>query len=93
MTDNKITKRVRTHDAETPTRRGRAALPVEPQEEHALAQAAAAIELVTAVVPKAFTLTLDDHSVARYETGTQDMPRAHAEHWYSKAQGVEIYGE
>lgn len=50
-------------------------------------------DMVTAVVPKAFKLTLDDHKHVEYEAGTQDMPRAHAEHWFAVAMGVEIYGD
>lgn len=45
---------------------------------------------VTVVVPKAFTFTTDDHKQVKYGIGIQDMPRAHAEHWFSKAHGVEI---
>lgn len=48
-------------------------------------------ELVTAIVPKSFKLTLDDHTQVQYHAGTQDMPRSHAEHWFSGAMGVEIY--
>lgn len=50
-------------------------------------------DMVTAIVPTSFQLTLDDHAHVKYEAGTQDMPRAHAEHWFAVAMGVEIYGE
>lgn len=48
-------------------------------------------DMVTAIVPKAFQLTLDNHERVAYEPGTMDMPRAHAEHWFAVAMGVEIY--
>jgi len=41
-------------------------------------------------VPKAFNLQLDDGSMVRYEAGTETMLDEHAEHWYAKANGVEI---
>ena len=50
-------------------------------------------DMVTAIIPTAFQLTLDNHHHVKYEAGTQDMPRAHAEHWFAVAMGVEIYGE
>lgn len=48
-------------------------------------------EKVTVMIPKAFTLTLEDHTQVKYGAGTDEMPIEHAEHWYSKAMGVEIY--
>lgn len=48
-------------------------------------------EKVTVVVPKAYQLTLDDHSPVRYEMGTQEMPVNHAAHWFSRAMGVKVY--
>jgi len=50
-------------------------------------------DMVTAIIPTAFQLTLDNHAHVKYEAGTQDMPREHAEHWFAVAMGVEIYGE
>lgn len=47
-------------------------------------------ELVTAAVPRPLMLTDDNSVVHKYDVGVQDMPRAHAEHWYAKAHGVEI---
>lgn len=47
-------------------------------------------DLVTAVVPKAFRLTCDDNTVIDYGVGIQDMPKSHATHWFSKAQGVQV---
>lgn len=42
-------------------------------------------------VPKAFTLTDDDHKPHHYTVGTHPkMPIAHAEHWFARAHGVEI---
>lgn len=49
------------------------------------------VEMATAIVPKAFTLTLDSHQPVRYEAGTQEMPLAHATHWFSRAMGVKVY--
>jgi len=48
-------------------------------------------EKVTVVVPKAFTLTLDDGGLFRVEAGTQEMPADIAAHWFSRAQGVKVY--
>lgn len=46
---------------------------------------------VTVSVPHAYTLTLDNGGVAHYKPGMQEMPVEHAEHWFSKAQGVTVY--
>lgn len=48
---------------------------------------------VIALVPKHLRLSLDDGNVVDYPAGTQDMPRSHAEHWFSIGQGVTIHGE
>jgi hypothetical protein len=48
---------------------------------------------VVAVVPKDFTLTLDNHQRVEYRNGTYPMDRSHALHWWSAMQGVEIYEE
>ena len=48
-------------------------------------------ETVTVRIPRNFTLTLDDHTQVHYKAGTDEMPIEHAEHWYSKVHGVEIY--
>ena len=48
-------------------------------------------EMVTVVIPKDFTLTLDDQTLHPYPAGVQEMPRSHASHWFSKAQGVVEY--
>jgi hypothetical protein len=41
-------------------------------------------DLVSVTVHTAFNLTPDDGSERiRYETGVQDIPRSHADHWYS----------
>ena len=55
------------------------------------AEAKAKLDLVDAIVPKAFKLTLDDHTHVNYEAGTQPMPRTHVEHWFAKAHGVTLY--
>lgn len=48
-------------------------------------------EEVTVVVPRPYTLTTGPGTAVSYEAGTQEMPKSHAEHWYSRAHGVEIY--
>ena len=48
--------------------------------------------LVVAVVKKRYTIVLPDRSTATYAPGNVTMPREHAEHWYSKANGTEIIG-
>lgn len=48
-------------------------------------------ELVTVVVPKAYTLNRDDGAVRRFEAGTQEMSVLDAAHWFSRAQGVKVY--
>lgn len=57
----------------------------------ASAPAANTQALVTAVVPRGFTLTDEEHKEFRYEAGTQEMRLDHANHWYSRACGVSIY--
>jgi hypothetical protein len=47
-------------------------------------------DLVTAIVPKPFKFTCDDGTTIDYDVGVQDMPKKHANHWWSKAQGVSI---
>jgi len=46
---------------------------------------------VTVTVPKAFKLRISAELLVEYRAGVQQMPRVHAEHWYSKANGVSIY--
>lgn len=48
-------------------------------------------DIVTAVVPKAFKLTDDRYRMFEYDAGVIDMPRSHAEHKYSIANGVSIH--
>lgn len=48
-------------------------------------------ELVTVTVPKMFKLRKVDHSEITVAAGVQEMPRWMAEHWWSAANGVEIY--
>ncbi len=48
-------------------------------------------QFVTVTVPKPFKLRQASHEVVEYAAGVQEMPVEHAEHWYSKANGVEIY--
>ena len=47
-------------------------------------------DLVAVFVPHPFILTTSGHRETHYDAGVQDMPRAHAEHDYSRAHGVEI---
>ena len=50
-----------------------------------------AAKTVTVTAPKAFQLRLDNHNVKHVKAGIQEMLEEHANHWYSKAHGVEIY--
>lgn len=45
---------------------------------------------VIVMVPKGFKLRMNDHVVIDYPAGAYPMPRAHAEHWYAKANKVTI---
>lgn len=47
-------------------------------------------EVVIVLTPKRYHLTLDDGTVVEYQAGTPSMPRSHAEHFYSIANGVTI---
>ena len=61
------------------------------QGEEAAAEAKKEGEAVVHVnVPTPFRLTLDNLQEIQYHVGAQKMPLAHAEHWYAKANGVEI---
>jgi hypothetical protein len=46
---------------------------------------------MTVVVPKDFKLRVSHDSVVDYKAGVCEMPPEHATHWYSKANGVQIY--
>lgn len=48
-------------------------------------------ETVTVLIPKNFTLTLDDHTQVSYVAGVDEMPIEHASHWWSVQNGVEVY--
>lgn len=50
-------------------------------------------ETVSCTVPKAFKLQLDHGETVDIREGIQDLPRSHADHWYAKANGVEINEE
>lgn len=49
------------------------------------------VEMVTVTVPKAYSLNLDLFRKIEIKAGVQEMERAWAEHWWSKANGVTIY--
>lgn len=53
-----------------------------------LAEKLAAEEKILVNVPKAFILTLDDHTPIQVRVGVQKMPKTMVDHWYSKAMGV-----
>lgn len=55
------------------------------------AAAVAGEPLVTAVVPRAFVLTLKFGVEVAVPAGLQELPQSIAENWYSKANGVTIY--
>jgi hypothetical protein len=52
-------------------------------------QAAAAT--VTVIVPKKYSLRIDYEKVVTVMPGVQTMLRKYADHWYSKANGVQIF--
>lgn len=56
-----------------------------------MAAAVAGEPLVTAVVPRAFVLTLKLGVEVAVPAGLQELPQSIAENWYSKANGVTIY--
>ena len=47
---------------------------------------------VIAIVKNRFSLMLPGAKKVTYAPGHIEMPRSHAEHWYSKAQGVMVAG-
>lgn len=49
------------------------------------------VEMVTVTVPKAFKLRIDNFRELNIKAGVQEMEAELANHWYSKANGVEIY--
>lgn len=49
------------------------------------------VDMVTVVAPRAFKLRLDHFRELDIKAGVQEMERAHADHWYSKANGLTIY--
>jgi hypothetical protein len=60
--------------------------------EHAEAMSTTKMEdMVIVTVPNPFKLTLDDHTPVEYGSGVQEMPHEHANHWFSKAQGVTVF--
>lgn len=65
------------------------------QEAEARAQREAdeAADKIAVTVPRAFKLNVDNHRVIDYPAGTYGMPRAHADHWWSKANGVILFTE
>lgn len=48
------------------------------------------VEMVIANVVKGFRLRMDHEKEHIFKVGVQKMPRAMAEHWFSKANGVTI---
>ncbi len=69
-------------------------LPAEDPPAAAAAEVAVAVDdpVVTVLIARDFILTLDDHVKVSYKAGIDEMPKSHAEHWWSKNHGgVEIY--
>lgn len=60
-------------------------------EEASAAVATEVLDMVTVTVPRAFKLALDHFHVKDFKAGVQQMERSHAEHWFAKNNGVEIY--
>lgn len=48
-------------------------------------------KVVTAISPRPFTLTMDDHTKVEVKAGAQELPESVAMHWYAKAHGVSVY--
>lgn len=46
---------------------------------------------VTVTAPKPFTLNWTHDLRFDYKAGVQEMPLAHATHWWAKANGVKVY--
>ena len=46
---------------------------------------------VTVTAPKAFVLNVTHDVRVEYKAGVQEMPLAHATHWWAKANGVKVY--
>lgn len=44
--------------------------------------------MVSVFIPKDFRLTIDHSTVIDYKAGPRMIPKDHAEHWYSIANGV-----
>ena len=49
------------------------------------------VDTVTVTVPKAFKLRVDNFRELEIKAGIQEMERQHADHWYSVANGVQVY--
>lgn len=49
------------------------------------------VDMVTVTVPKDYILRPEHHTELKFKAGVQQMERKLAEHWYSVANGVEIY--
>ncbi len=47
--------------------------------------------MVTVFVPKAFVLNLDHFRKVSIPAGVQEMEKLWADHWWSKANKVEVY--
>ncbi len=77
--------------AERPKSRERVQLAaITPDGEAGSHELAADTEMVDVVVPKAYRLTLDNGVMVQYASGTKQMPKEHAEHWWSAAMGVTL---
>jgi hypothetical protein len=46
---------------------------------------------VTVTAPKPFVLNWTNDVRFEYKAGVQEMPLAHATHWWAKANGVKVY--
>lgn len=56
--------------------------------EYAAQEKARGAELVPVMIPKAFQLRLDDHTLIDVQAGMRRVPRALANHWWFAANGV-----
>jgi hypothetical protein len=65
--------------------------PAPPVELAAETEQVVEVNTVTVFVPKLFLLTLDDSTVLTIKAGVQELNADLVDHWYVKANNVEVY--
>lgn len=76
---------------EVPVADAPAAPVIDKPEPKVQAEAAPTEETVTVTVPVGYELIVDHATRITVKPGTQEMALSHAQHWFSIANGVEIY--